>query len=117
MGLVVAGMGIVATLAAQQAMGVSWRVGVDHKESTELVTAGVFAFVRNPVFTAMIATGVGLTLLVPNAVALAAVIALVAAIKIQVRAVEEPYVLRTHGPIYRDYTARVGRFLPRGRTR
>jgi protein-S-isoprenylcysteine O-methyltransferase Ste14 len=31
--------------------------------------------------------------------------------------VEEPYLLRTHGPVYRDYTARVGRFLLRGRTR
>jgi protein-S-isoprenylcysteine O-methyltransferase Ste14 len=111
-GLVVAGVGIVSTLAAQQAMGVSWRVGVDHGESTELVTAGVFAFVRNPVFTAMIATGVGLTVLAPNPVALAAVVALVAAIEIQVRAVEEPYLLRTHGAVYRDYTARVGRFLP-----
>ncbi|HLS74191.1 MAG TPA: hypothetical protein VK046_10500 [Actinomycetaceae bacterium] len=32
--------------------------------------------------------------------------------EIQVRLVEEPYLLRTHGPAYARYTARVGRFLP-----
>lgn len=41
-------------LAAQQAMGRSWRIGVDTDERTELVTEGVFGLVRNPVFTAMI---------------------------------------------------------------
>jgi protein-S-isoprenylcysteine O-methyltransferase Ste14 len=36
----------------------------------------------------------------------------VAAIQMQVRAVEEPYLLRTHGDNYAAYAARVGRFLP-----
>jgi protein-S-isoprenylcysteine O-methyltransferase Ste14 len=29
-----------------------------------------------------------------------------------VRGVEEPYLLAKHGAHYRDYTARVGRFVP-----
>ena len=33
-------------------------------------------------------------------------------LELQVRAVEEPYLLRTHGDAYRAYAARVGRFLP-----
>jgi len=33
-------------------------------------------------------------------------------VKIQVRLVEEPYLLRTHGPAYARYAQRVGRFLP-----
>jgi protein-S-isoprenylcysteine O-methyltransferase Ste14 len=111
-GLVIAVTGVVATLVAQHAMGTSWRVGVDQRETTELVTDGAFAIVRNPIFTTMIAAGLGIALLAPNAVALAGLAALLAAIEIQVRAVEEPYLLRTHGPRYRDYTARVGRFLP-----
>jgi protein-S-isoprenylcysteine O-methyltransferase Ste14 len=111
-GLVVAAAGIVVTLVGQQAMGASWRVGVDQQETTDLVTTGTFALVRNPIFTAMITTGLGLTLLAPNPVALAAFAALLTAIEIQVRAVEEPYLQRTHGQTYHAYAARVGRFLP-----
>jgi protein-S-isoprenylcysteine O-methyltransferase Ste14 len=112
-GLVLTLVGITATLAAQRDMGVSWRIGVEQTEVTDLVVNGAYAWVRNPVFTAVIATGAGLALMTPNPVALTALVALVIAIEIQVRAVEEPYLLRTHGQRYRDYAARTGRFVPR----
>ncbi|RSM74883.1 isoprenylcysteine carboxyl methyltransferase [Actinoplanes sp. ATCC 53533] len=111
-GLVLAGAGIGATLLAQLTMGASWRIGVDPQERTALVTASAFAVVRNPIFTAMIVTSAGLALMVPNVVSLAATVVLIASIQVQVRAVEEPYLVRTHGQAYTDYAARVGRFLP-----
>lgn len=104
--------GLFTTLAAQSAMGDSWRIGVDESERTELVTTGPFSLVRNPIFSGMIPVGIGLALLVPNAVAVAAVVALVAALEIQTRLVEEPYLLRAHGDEYRRYAARAGRFVP-----
>jgi protein-S-isoprenylcysteine O-methyltransferase Ste14 len=103
---------LVGTLAAQQAMGASWRIGVDESEKTELITTGPFAVVRNPIFTAMIPASLGIALLVPNVVALAAFLSLVAALELQVRLVEEPYLLRTHGERYAEYASRVGRFVP-----
>lgn len=105
--------GIAATLLAQQAMGRNWRVGVDETESTELVRSGVFAIVRNPVFTAMLITAAGFVLLTPNPVALGAFVALFVAIELQVRTVEEPHLLAVHGDTYRGYTRAVGRFVPR----
>ena len=111
-GLCLTLIGIAATAAAQRSMGASWRIGVDAGERTALVTAGAFAWVRNPIFTCMLATALGLLLVLPNAVALAALVCLFVAVELQVRLVEEPYLLRTHGPGYRDYAARVGRFLP-----
>jgi protein-S-isoprenylcysteine O-methyltransferase Ste14 len=111
-GAVLAIAGIAATLVAQLAMGASWRIGVDETERTALVTHGPFALVRNPIFAAMIPTGLGLTLLVPSWVALVGFAGLVAALELQVRVVEEPYLLRAHGDPYRDYARRVGRFLP-----
>jgi protein-S-isoprenylcysteine O-methyltransferase Ste14 len=104
--------GLAATLAAQRAMGVAWRIGVDAAERTSLVTDGPFAVVRNPIFAAMIPASLGLALMVPSAVALAGLAALVIALQLQVRVVEEPYLLRTVGVDYRSYAARVGRFLP-----
>jgi hypothetical protein len=39
--------------------------------------------------------------------------ALVAAVQLQVRAVEEPHLRATHGDAYAAYAARTGRFVPR----
>jgi protein-S-isoprenylcysteine O-methyltransferase Ste14 len=48
-GIVLAVVGIGATLYAQVAMGTSWRIGVDPTERTSLVTDGPFAVVRGGV--------------------------------------------------------------------
>jgi protein-S-isoprenylcysteine O-methyltransferase Ste14 len=93
-------------------MGDSWRIGVDESETTTLVHTGVFGRIRNPIYTAMFTFGVGIALVTPNLVAFTGFILLVATIHLQVRLVEEPYLLRTHGDAYRAYTASVGRFIP-----
>ena len=111
-GVIVTVVGIAATFAAQVTMGTSWRVGVDEAETTELVTTGAFGHVRNPIFTAMGITGLGLVLVVPNAVAIAGLVGLVIALQLQVRGVEEPYLTRHHGHAWSTYSSRVGRFLP-----
>ena len=111
-GAVIALIGILLTVAAQWQMGESWRIGVDPTECTTLVTNGVFGVVRNPIFTAMVVNAVGLTLLVANNVAVVGLVALIVALEIQVRLVEEPYLRATHGPAYANYAARSGRFLP-----
>jgi protein-S-isoprenylcysteine O-methyltransferase Ste14 len=54
----------------------------------------------------------GLALLTPNVVALVALGALFVGVEIQVRRVEEPYLLRTHGDAYRAYAATASRFVP-----
>ena len=112
LGIAVACLGILATFLAQLAMGSSWRIGVDPDERTELVTGGVFGIVRNPIFSAMLLTAFGLTLVVPNAISIAGFAALVLGLELQVRRVEEPYLLVAHGQPYADYLARVGRFVP-----
>ncbi len=111
-GLVLALIGVLATLAAQASMGASWRVGVDPGEHTDLVTSGAFAVARDPIFTAMVITSAGLALMVPNAVSFAALLALIASVQCQVRVVEEPYLVAVHGAAYLHYANRVGRFVP-----
>lgn len=111
-GLILTLAGAVLTVAAQQAMGRSWRVGVNHSETTELVRGGMFALARNPIFTAVILTAIGLTLIAPNPFAIAAALTLIIAVELQVRAVEEPYLIATHGDAYLTYARSVGRFLP-----
>jgi protein-S-isoprenylcysteine O-methyltransferase Ste14 len=105
-------VGIVGALAAQMSMGDSWRIGVDARETTDLVTEGLFAWVRNPIFSFILLTGVGLVALLPTAFSLLALVLTALGIEIQVRAVEEPYLEDTHGDAYREYASRVGRLLP-----
>ena len=111
-GVLLCAFGIVGTVVSQNAMGRSWRIGVDATEATVLVHRGPFGLVRNPIFTMMTVAAVGFALLVPGVVAVAAVFVLVIAIELQVRVVEEPYLRRTHGAAWRAYAARVGRFVP-----
>jgi protein-S-isoprenylcysteine O-methyltransferase Ste14 len=104
--------GIAATYLAQVSMGDAWRIGVREEERTRFVTDGPFAVVRNPIFSCMLLTAAGLVVLIPNALSVASFVCLLVAVELQVRFVEEPYLLRTHGQRYRDYASRVGRFVP-----
>lgn len=111
-GLVMAAFGVLASLVAQVHMGSAWRVGVSQDERTELVTSGLFGIVRNPFFSATGLTALGLTLMVPNVPAIAGLVALVIALHLQVRVVEEPHLRSIHGAAYEAYVARTGRFVP-----
>ena len=112
LGVVIAVIGVLVVFASQSVMGDAWRIGVDPAERTGLVTRGVFRWARNPIFTGMIGTQVGVFLTVPSWLTGLALILLVAGIEVQVRGVEEPYLASAHGVQYREYRARVGRFLP-----
>ncbi|BDX32335.1 hypothetical protein TUM20985_28820 [Mycobacterium antarcticum] len=116
-GTVLALAGMSATVYAQNSMGDSWRIGVDPHATTTLIRQGVFAVIRNPIFTAMLVFAAGVALMVPNVPAIAALVLLVVTIEMQVRVVEEPHLLRVHGDAYRTYGRAVGRFVPMlGRT-
>ena len=112
-GLVFYAAGLVGVIVAQSAMGDSWRIGTDPAERTELVTNGPFELVRHPIYSALIVLYLGLALLVPSIVALAAPILFWLAAEGEVRLIEEPHLARMHGPAWSNYAARTGRFVPR----
>ena len=111
-GVVLVVVGIIVTIGSQLTMGESWRGDVDPDARTPLVTNGPFRLVRNPIFSGAALTATGLALVVPNVLSLAMLAFLLAGLEIQVRLVEEPYLLRVHGDAYRRYAGRTGRFLP-----
>jgi protein-S-isoprenylcysteine O-methyltransferase Ste14 len=110
LGAALLGMGFVVTVIAQLAMGDAWRIGVQEGEHTELRMLGPFAWCRNPIFTGMLLAGLGMVAWVP--LAAPAWFLLLAGLELQVRAVEEPHLLRIHGARYQAYAARTGRFWP-----
>ena len=111
-GVVLVVLGIVVTIGSQLAMGNSWRGDVDPDIRSPLVISGPFAVVRNPIFSGAALSATGLALVVPNVLSLAMLVLFIGGLEIQVRLVEEPYLLRVHGDAYRRYAARTGRFVP-----
>jgi protein-S-isoprenylcysteine O-methyltransferase Ste14 len=111
-GVLVGVIGGTAVFLAQLGMGENWRIGVKDDQQTDLVTGGWFSICRNPIYTAMIVGWLGFALMVPTWLGFAAPVVVALGLELQVRLVEEPYLLRTHGDVYRDYASRVGRFVP-----
>ncbi|MGB3829743.1 MAG: methyltransferase, partial [Ornithinimicrobium sp.] len=87
-------------------------IGVDTAERTDLITHVLFAWIRNPNFTALLVIHLGTTMMAPTWIAIIALVALALACQVQVRLVEEPYLLATHTTTYPKYAARAGRFVP-----
>jgi protein-S-isoprenylcysteine O-methyltransferase Ste14 len=110
LGLAAALAGIALVAAAQRQMGASFRIGIDDAP-TALVERGLFGLVRNPIFSGMLLSFVGLFLALPCAWTLAIFAAAALTIARQVR-LEERHLLALHGDAYRRYAARVGRFVP-----
>jgi protein-S-isoprenylcysteine O-methyltransferase Ste14 len=117
LGLVVMAAGSAIILAAQVQMGMSWRIGLDQKR-TGLVTAGLFAWSRNPTFLGMMAVVVGAFLMAPTAITSIVLAAAWVAFSVQIR-MEEEHLNRMHGPAYEAYRTTVPRWvgLPRSPTR
>lgn len=111
-GVMIAIGGIVLTSLSQFAMGNSWRVGIDYRQRTALVTTGPFRWVRNPIYDGLLIFAGGNVLIIPTWLSLTSFVMLVVWIEVQVRLVEEPYLLREHGETYRGWAAHSGRFLP-----
>jgi protein-S-isoprenylcysteine O-methyltransferase Ste14 len=111
-GVAVAVASIVLVAVAQLQMGASWRIGVDPQERTELVTHGLYASIRNPIYTGMAAFAVGQLLMRPSPWTGAALVATWLGMEVQVRTVEEPYLWRVHGDHFSDWADRAGRFVP-----
>jgi len=43
-----------------------WKIGIDEKNKTELITKGLFSISRNPIFLGMILSTVGIFLIIPS---------------------------------------------------
>jgi protein-S-isoprenylcysteine O-methyltransferase Ste14 len=107
------GLGILAfavMVLAQAQMGRSWRVGIDPTR-TELVTHGLFAIVRNPIYTSVLLVLAGVFLVTPAAWTASGAIFGAFLLVLQTR-LEEAHLLAMHGDAYRSYARRAGRFLP-----
>ena len=104
----VVGLGLV--VAAQLGMGASWRIGVP-EERTGLVTNGLFAWIRYPIYTGLYALLAALVLLTPAPWTVMGALWLGSLLALQAR-LEEAHLARVHGAPFIAWASRTGRFLP-----
>jgi protein-S-isoprenylcysteine O-methyltransferase Ste14 len=111
LGTLLLGGGLVLLVAAQLQLGASWRIGIDEAAQPGLVTSGLYAVSRNPIFLALLVVIAGYTLLIPTFASAAMLIGAYIGTRLQIGA-EEAYLTRVYGDPYRAYARRVGRLLP-----
>jgi protein-S-isoprenylcysteine O-methyltransferase Ste14 len=95
---------------AQSHMGTSWRIGIDTKKSTDLITTGLFRYSRNPVFLGIKLNLIGFFLVLPNALTLALLCFDWVLIDVQVT-LEEDHMHTIHGETYANYCNHVRRWI------
>ena len=90
--------------------GQSFRVGIDTEHPDKLITSGVFALTRNPIYVAMILILLGQFLIFSNWILLIYLAAGIWLIHRQVLR-EEDYLKQHYGKEYLEYSNRVRRYL------
>lgn len=108
--LFVTALAIIAV--AQIQMGASWRVGVPKEGPGELVSRGLFAWSRNPIFVGLLTALVALLLWSPTVLSAAVLAGAWTLTLVQVR-IEEEALRETHGDRYERYAGEVGRWFGR----
>jgi protein-S-isoprenylcysteine O-methyltransferase Ste14 len=102
--------GLLLLLWSLISFGRSFRIGIDADRPDKLITTGIFAYSRNPIYVAFFVILIGQFLLFPNPITLIAAVA--AAILFHRQALrEEDYLQDHYGRQFAEYRARVRRYI------
>jgi len=109
-GLMLCAIAVISFALTLVSFGDSFRVGIDKNKPDKLVTSGMFAISRNPIYVCFLTFFTGLFLIHHNIVILAAVVVFALAIHRQVLR-EEKFLSSLHGEKYDEYCKKVRRYL------
>jgi len=102
--------GLVLLLCSLISFGQSFRVGIDTEKPDKLITSGVFAYTRNPIYVAFALILLGQFLIFPNWILLLYIAAGTWLFHRQVLR-EEEYLKKHYGKEYLEYINRVRRYI------
>lgn len=98
------------TVYVHLAMGTQWRSGIDTEQPTKLLTTGLFAWSRNPMYLGVLSAQFGFFLALPSVFTLLCLVAGFVFIFKQTLA-EEAYLLKVHQADYLNYQQSVRRWF------
>jgi len=102
--------GLIVFVLSLASFGKSFRVGIDQDHPDKLVTTGIFAFSRNPIYVAFGFVWLGEFLVFSNWILLIYMVGAVCLIHRQVLR-EEEFLRKHYGQEYFEYSARVRRYF------
>jgi len=102
--------GLVIFALALASFGGAWRVGIDHRAPGPLVTSGIFAYSRNPIFVFMDLYFLGSWLINRDVFTLIAALVTLIGIHFQILQ-EERFLAGRHGAAYDAYRRMVRRYI------
>ena len=111
-GLVLAYIGLGIFCAAAYCMHDSWMIGIPIQKKTKLITEGIYSVSRNPAFVGYFLTYLGILFMFFNIPLLLFTVFGMIMLHIQVL-LEEKYLTKMHGKIYRRYKKMVCRYIGR----
>ena len=103
-------LSLIVVWISQTQMANSWRIGIDEKNKTDLVTNGMFSISRNPIFLGIMIANIGLFMIIPNAFTLVIILLSTTSINTQIR-LEEAFLKQEFANDYLDYMKKVRRWL------
>ena len=109
-GVALVTFGLIIFVLAFVSFGDSWRVGFDVKTPGALVTTGLFALTRNPIYVFIDLWFLGIFLINGALIFLIFAVLAFAAIHWQILK-EENFCTKLYGQPYKDYCARTGRYF------
>lgn len=109
-GLAICAVSLIGFALTLKSFGDSFRVGIDENKPDKLVTTGIFAISRNPIYVCFILFFFGMFLVHRNILIISAVVLFALAIHRQVLR-EEAFLKRYYGSEYEDYCKKVRRYL------
>lgn len=113
LGAVVAVAALVMFRLTHKALGRNWSVTLQVRESHELVTHGIYARIRHPMYTAFWLWAIAQALLLPNWIAGFSGLVGFGTLYLLRVGPEEELMVETFGEPYKAYMARSGRLWPR----
>jgi protein-S-isoprenylcysteine O-methyltransferase Ste14 len=111
-GALIALSGHAGTLWCYAVLGDNWRIGINRKEKTALITNGPYKFVRHPIYLFQIIILIGMVFLLPTTFSFIILLIHIACVVMKALD-EEAYLKNIHGHEYRTYLSRTGMLLPR----
>jgi len=100
---------------ALRGMGSSWHIGIEDRGGDELVTDGLYAWSRHPIYVAMDLFALGALLVDPAPFFAVTSACIWIGVDLRMRE-EERFLLSHHGEAYRAYSARTARYFGRRRS-
>lgn len=107
-------IGLAIFAQAMRDLGASWRLGIDEKRPGRLVTGGIYAFSRHPIYLFFNLYFLGTFLVNGTLIFLLFALLMAGTLHLQILN-EEAFLLRTYGTAYRTYCLRTARYLGRRR--